>query len=560
MKKYFTVITLIACLFVGGFLRSINFTGNPVSLSIDEVSFGYSAYSILKTGRDEYGVFMPLTFQSTGDYKNPVPIYLMVLPVMLFGLNEFSVRLPNVLIGTLGIIIFYLLFQRLLNDRKIALVGTFLASISAWHIYFSRYAYDGLVAITLVCIGTIFLLKIFQGKIINSFFAAFFLILSMYTYYTERIFVPLLVLAFLALNFSQVRKHFRSVVIFVGLCFLFTLPLLLTTIFGADSARLKMVFIGNDIEYTRNVLVNHLYPQLQMNSGMQFLNPLTYLSHESLLLPIFWAQRYINYFDSGFFFFSGLNMTQTGTMGLGILYLFELPLLIIGVIEVLKKKFINGYFLLVWVAIGFFPASITNNEFNAGRALVAIPGLLALSAIGAVRSWNLLISLKSRLLKISILTLSAAFSLVILLHAFIVFKVHYPYTRGEDFMEGTRESLLYALQNQADYDEIVVDPMRGVQAGDVFNIPDMYLVFYSQHNPSDFQRVRTTSDGIDMKIGKFTIRKIYWPEDQNKQKTLFIGSPWSLKLEDVKESEILKKVYLTNGALALLIVAPKPEE
>lgn len=560
MKKYFTVITLIVCVFVGGFLRSVNFTGNPVSLSIDEVSFGYSAYSILKTGRDEYGVFMPLTFQSTGDYKNPVPIYLMVLPVMLFGLNEFSVRLPNVLIGTLGIIIFYLLFQRLLGDRKIALVGTVLASISAWHIYFSRYAYDGLVAITLVCIGVIFLLKIFQGKIINSFFAAFFLILSMYTYYTERIFVPLLVLSFLALNFSQVRKRFRSVVIFVGFCFLFTLPLLLTTIFGADSARLKMVFIGNDIEYTRNVLVNHVSPQLQMNSGMQLLNPLTYLSHESLLLPFFWSQRYINYFDPGFFFFSGLNMTQTGTMGLGILYLFELPLLIIGIIEVLKKKFTNGYFLLVWVAIGFFPASITNNEFNAGRALVAIPALLALSAIGAVKSWNFLISLKSRFLKISILTLSAAFTLVIFLHAFIVFKVHYPYTRGEDFMEGTRESLLYALQNQADYDEIIVDPMRGVQAGDVFNIPDMYLVFYSQHDPSDFQRVRTTSDGIDMKIGKFTIRRIYWPEDQNKQKTLFIGSPWSLKLEDVKESEILKKVYLTNGALALLVVAPRPDE
>jgi len=35
----------------------------------DEASLGYNAYSILQTGRDEYGKLLPLIFKSFGDYK-----------------------------------------------------------------------------------------------------------------------------------------------------------------------------------------------------------------------------------------------------------------------------------------------------------------------------------------------------------------------------------------------------------------------------------------------------------------------------------------------------------
>ena len=43
------------------------------------------AYSILKTGRDEYGSPFPLLFRSFDDYKAPIPVYLLVPVFKFFG-------------------------------------------------------------------------------------------------------------------------------------------------------------------------------------------------------------------------------------------------------------------------------------------------------------------------------------------------------------------------------------------------------------------------------------------------------------------------------------------
>src|SRR4030042_566937 len=95
-NKYFfgiVIIFLIALLF-----RFYKLSSYPVSLSMDEVAIGYNAYSILKTGKDEWGQKLPLAFKSVGDYKPPVDIYLTVPSVWVFGLNEFGVRFPVALL------------------------------------------------------------------------------------------------------------------------------------------------------------------------------------------------------------------------------------------------------------------------------------------------------------------------------------------------------------------------------------------------------------------------------------------------------------------------------
>ncbi len=55
----------------------------PPSLNWDEVSIGYNAYSILETGKDEWGAFMPLHFRAFGEFKLPVHIYASI-PGMRF--------------------------------------------------------------------------------------------------------------------------------------------------------------------------------------------------------------------------------------------------------------------------------------------------------------------------------------------------------------------------------------------------------------------------------------------------------------------------------------------
>ncbi len=57
------------------FLHFYKLTSIPSGLNQDETSIGYNAYSVLTTGKDEYGKSYPIYFKSFGDEKLPVYIY-----------------------------------------------------------------------------------------------------------------------------------------------------------------------------------------------------------------------------------------------------------------------------------------------------------------------------------------------------------------------------------------------------------------------------------------------------------------------------------------------------
>src|SRR3989338_344065 len=86
---------LIPVILLAAVLRFYQLGQNPPSLDWDETAHGYNAYSILKTGRDEYGYKFPLYFRSFDDYKPPIYTYLVVPAVAIFGLNDFAVRFPS---------------------------------------------------------------------------------------------------------------------------------------------------------------------------------------------------------------------------------------------------------------------------------------------------------------------------------------------------------------------------------------------------------------------------------------------------------------------------------
>jgi len=66
-NKLFLIIVFLAIA-----VRFIGLTKLPPVLNRDEAAIGWNAYSILKTGKDEHGQFLPLAFKSIGDYKMPL--------------------------------------------------------------------------------------------------------------------------------------------------------------------------------------------------------------------------------------------------------------------------------------------------------------------------------------------------------------------------------------------------------------------------------------------------------------------------------------------------------
>src|SRR5688572_20592021 len=114
MKRFFLPLILLAAFC----LRLASLSSIPSGFTPDEASFGYDAYSILKTGKDQWGKSIPILFESFGDFKSPLYGYLTIPTVAVFGLNKFAVRLPSALIGTLGVLITYFLVKEIFGKKK----------------------------------------------------------------------------------------------------------------------------------------------------------------------------------------------------------------------------------------------------------------------------------------------------------------------------------------------------------------------------------------------------------------------------------------------------------
>ena len=263
-KKVLIILGLI--LFTAAILRLWDFGKVPISPDWDEVALGYNAYSLLHTGRDEYGKFLPIVLRSFDDYKPALYAYFSIPAVALFGLNTFAVRLPSAVFGVLAVIATYFLVKELfktnpkseilnpkqiqntkykiLNTEMIALLSAFLLAISPWHIQFSRVAFEANVGVALNVFGILFFLKAFK-KPWFLLLSALMLGLSLHVYQSEKVFVPLLI----AILVSSFRKEFFSIrkkyiyislIIFTIIC----LPLILFTLTNKDAlSRAKGVSI-----------------------------------------------------------------------------------------------------------------------------------------------------------------------------------------------------------------------------------------------------------------------------------------------------------------------------
>src|SRR3989339_1082012 len=79
------------------------------AFNADEAALGYNAYSLILTGKDEHGNSWPVHFRSFNDFKPGGYVYIILPFVKVFGLNEWSVRSPNAILGVGTVYVLYLL-------------------------------------------------------------------------------------------------------------------------------------------------------------------------------------------------------------------------------------------------------------------------------------------------------------------------------------------------------------------------------------------------------------------------------------------------------------------
>ena len=207
-KEYLLVILIVLLAFVFRFYKLTEF---PVHWSMDEGAIGYSAYSVLQTGRDEWGEFLPLAFRSVGDYKPPVNVYLSIPSIFVLGLNEFAVRLPTALLGSLSVLVFILFLKEIGFKKNGYLFAGFWLAILPWHVHFSRGGFEAITALFFLLLGILLFQKAIKKT--SYYFLSISLIsfsISVWAYHAERFFVPVLFVFLLATNRSEILKFFKN--------------------------------------------------------------------------------------------------------------------------------------------------------------------------------------------------------------------------------------------------------------------------------------------------------------------------------------------------------------
>lgn len=469
MKKY-TLPLLLAIIILSFSLRFYKVSENPPSLNWDEVSIGYNAYSILKTGKDEWGQFMPVHFKSYGEYKLPAQIYLSIPGIYIFGLNELGVRITPVIYGTLTVLVMFFLGRAIFQSNLAGLAASFLLAISPWHIQLTRASFESSLATFFVTLGIWFLVKGFG----NQKWFVYSMIpfaLSVFTYNSARIFTPL----FLAVIFFIYRKQlvkfkkyvFLSAVFFIVLL----LPLTPYILSGERSARYKLVSITDD---------PGLIPRINQNRGNSNLpHPLPKLVHNKLTyISFYFTRNYLSHFTPQFLFVSGAPHKQHHVQNIGELYYFQALFLLTGLFGLFKFKNKFKGLLLSWLLLAFFPVSVTNDSIpHALRTLISAPFYQLVSAYGV------LLSLKwvNRFHRLKIISLVALGTIIIVSIVSYLNQYYnfYPKLYSRDWQYGYKQVVNYINEQKDEYDQIVFTRH--------FGEPHMFTLFFSNYDPVKYQ-------------------------------------------------------------------------
>ena len=527
MKKILILIVLIAAV-----LRFYNLGTNPPSLTWDEAAWGYNSYSLGIDGKDEFGRFLPHDYmESFGDFKPTMYAYLGIIPVKIFGLNEFSTRFPSASFGTLTVLITYFLTKRLFFNYKLkeytALAAAFMLAISPWHIMLSRAAFEANIATLFIILGVwLFLISIERNSTFLILSVISF-ILSIYTFNSARVAAPLLLIILSLVNFKKLLKDKKILVISVLVGFLLILPTAKFLLSPQASLRFKEVNIFSDIELIK---VNN---QEIANDGSNVLSK--FIHNRRFVYVREFLSHYFDNLNPDFLFIKGDGNPKFATGDTGQMYIWEFPFFVAGLIFVTKNKGKNWWIVPAWLFIGIIPAAFARETPHALRIEGTLPTWQIFTAVGLVIFISSIKKYKK--LAVGILSFIILINFAYFWHGYFV---HYPKEFSSEWQYGYKESISYVENQKQQYDRIYFTNYLGRAY--------IYKLFYTQSDPETFrEQSKVTRDGFGFvhvdRIEKYSIMDNLPNKVAKREKALYINDPSKVP----QNAKIVKTFYQLNG-------------
>lgn len=433
----------------------------------DEASFAYNAHSIAKTGKDEYGSFLPSRFLAFGENKLPVTIYLMAPFVGFLGLSEITSRLPFILIGIFSPLIFYFFVKKLTESTKTALISSFLVSFSPFIQIMSRHIHENIIML-IVAIAIVYVLStLYKGITITKLIALSFLTtLSLFTYHMGKVlsvFVFFWILYFLTFYQKNNRKFLKKSILIFGVPILF----FLFTEFKNPSSRISNLLFLNNPGFTLNI-----ESQREEHNNRLFHNKITHSI-------IFVTKQYISYFSPEFLVIKGDANRRFGVEGVSPITAVEYIFAIVGIYFAFHKKIQSRYLLISLLFIAPASASLSWQGSSITRSFLLIIPIIFFGAYGIK---NFIDIFKNKILKYIIFLTVFGGIIFYSVMSWDYYFNHYLIQKETQFSWqcGYKGLGKYINENYDNFDKFYITKKLGQ--------PYIFTLFYTKFNPTEYQK------------------------------------------------------------------------
>lgn len=512
----------------------------PPSLTWDEAAHGYNAYSILKTGRDEYGYKFPLYFRSFDDYKPPLYTFLTIPTVSIFGLNEFAVRFPSAAFGTLAIISTYILAFALLHKKKIALLTAFGLSVSPWHIQFSRVAFESNLSVFLVTFSVFAFLKaISLSKIRLGLWMLVSTLsfgLSLFVYHSARIFAPLLVIALFLVFRKKLLANIKFLApstILATLTLLLLLPLMTST---AGVMRFHGTNIFSEVEPLQKA-TNNLAQDA--SSEREIIGKL--LHNRRLAYAAKALRNYSSHFSPKYLFLEA-DQNRHHAPEVGLLFIWEIPFILLGTGLLIARNFAvsSKAVVIIWFLLAPLAAAFTWGVPHSVRTVLFLPIYQIFTAVAIFYALKVF-----KYPKILLVLIISSFTMNFFYYLHHYYS-HMSQEYSKDWLWGRKEAVIYSDSQKDNFDRVIVSTK--------LEQPHIFWLFYLKYDPRSYQNEGGTISGGFLenrnKFDKFRFTNIDYQNQKAEAKTLFVGAPGDFP----NEAKPIKLIKYLNGEKAIYIV------
>jgi len=528
-KKAYIILILI----LAGAVRLWNLAHVPPSPSLDEVSIGYNAYSILRTGRDEYGTLLPLVLRAYDDFRPALYVYTVVPFELFLGVSPLAVRLPSAIFGVLSVLLTYFLVLELFSHESritnlpagrqvtqnenysLALLSALFLAISPWHIYLSRLGHEVNLGFT-VTIGALYCFFRWANNPNRSSFlyvSAVLFAVSLGTYQSQKIIIPISALLLAYLYRDTLLRYIRSVGIAAIIGLAVSMPFVSVSLHPEALVRYRATSAFQPTEPLYADAREHYILAQQTGNVVGMI-----VSNRRIVSLRIFLNNYASHLQQAWLF-SGSARENHKVPFMGLLFWWQAPLILIGLWALRLDKYRTPFlFLLLLGVVSILPGAVTTQAPHAMRTYPFVLPLQVLSSAGLVFLFRAFRGKRMRILGTCIVCIVVTTGFLQLIREYFV---TFPKTQSDSFQYALSEALRYVKIHEDDYQSIVVS-----NEDDLYQ-SYMFYLFGSTVDPNVYQGYGGTVSGgfaETHRIGKYVFRPIRWQTEDQTGDTLYVGN------------------------------------